>query len=80
MKSKVVNMAQAVIRKRAFEEMTPEMQQVAKDVDEKLGKVERGTTLVSYDVGSLIRQVLTDDARYGAACCPGRHPRERKLC
>lgn len=60
--------APAAIRRRraqALREMMPNLKPIAKAIDEILGKVEKGTTLLTYDAGALIHPVLADDAMFG---------------
>jgi hypothetical protein len=65
MKTKSTPHPQAVRRKRIFDDMQPELQTVARDVEEKINKIDRGTTLLCYDVGRLVHEILGQEHVYG---------------
>lgn len=53
-------------RKAVFDEMTPALQKVAKELDKQMDREARGNLLLNYDQGLMIRQVIEDEAEYGS--------------
>jgi hypothetical protein len=54
-------------RYRAYSEMLPPTQKVAKIVEDKLRKINRGCLLIAHDIGALMDKVIKNEGVYGTS-------------